>query len=118
MTTYQRPPEPDPPRKERRKKRVIHQDEAKWYETIDWAGLCAALLALGLAMGLILGFSRWLIQGTALSENGSQLLSGLGGAIVGALATYLGRGSKERNERISTVVEHGDRQEDQEGEEE
>jgi hypothetical protein len=89
------------------KRTTVIEDEDHWWEEIDWPGACAFVLALGLSIGLVLGFARWLVQHDPLSQHGATLLSTLGGAIVGTLATYLGRGTKERARRkVTTTTEH------------
>lgn len=88
-----------------RRKKTVTEDEDHWWEEIDWPGACAFVLACGLALGFVLGFARWLIQSGPLSQHGTTVLSTLGGAIVGTLATYLGRGTRERERRKKTVTE-------------
>jgi hypothetical protein len=57
----------------------------------DWAGRSAFVLAVGLAVGWAGGLLFAAIAGRApLSDAGAHLLSSLGGAMAGALATYLG----------------------------
>ena len=58
----------------------------------DWAGACALTLATGLAVGW--GGTLLLISGPwdpdPISDAGANLLATIGGAMVGAVAAYLG----------------------------
>jgi hypothetical protein len=56
----------------------------------DWAGPCAFVLACGLALGWAgaLLLAAW--RGGPISDHGTHLLATLGGAMAGAVATYLG----------------------------
>jgi len=62
--------------------------------TSDWAGRCAFVLACGLAIGwsgaLLIATLALIWRETPVSQQGANLLSTLGGAIAGAVATYLG----------------------------
>lgn len=64
----------------------------------DWAGLCALVLSLGLAIGWVAGIIILAWHGRSLGETGGSVASTLGGAIVGAIASYLG-GAALRRER-------------------
>lgn len=56
----------------------------------DWRGLIAFVLALGVAIALVAGvLSAEITPGSVTPQEGS-FFSTLGGAIVGAVATYLG----------------------------
>jgi hypothetical protein len=56
----------------------------------DWPGLAAFVLALGVALGIVLGFVNAVIQSEPMSSEAANLLSTLGGAAIGAVATYIG----------------------------
>jgi hypothetical protein len=56
----------------------------------DWAGRSAFMLACGLAAGWAGGLLIAAIKGGPISEHSADLLATLGGAMAGALATYLG----------------------------
>jgi hypothetical protein len=56
----------------------------------NWAGLAAFALALGVALGIVLGFINAVLQSEPMSAEASNLLSTLGGAAIGAVATYIG----------------------------
>jgi hypothetical protein len=66
-------------------------------EPRDWRGYIAFTLALGIsvgwATGLILSASA---RTPPIGENTAQLLSTLGGAMVGAVAAYLGMGRRDK----------------------
>jgi hypothetical protein len=53
-------------------------------------GLIALILAVTIALVLVIGVVAAAIQGRAMSEGAREVLVALGGAIVGALAGFLG----------------------------
>ena len=63
----------------------------------DWVGLCAFVLACGLAVGWSGTILLVAWQGGPLSDHSANTLATLGGAMAGAVATYLG-GSALRRE--------------------
>jgi hypothetical protein len=67
-------------------------------EPTDWRGYIAFVLALGLSAGwctsIILSAGP---RTPPIGEETATLLSTLGGAMVGAVATYLGMGRRERH---------------------
>lgn len=69
-----------------------------WWTTVDWTGASAFVLAVGVAVSLVVGFIG-AIQYETISPQGAELLSTLGGAVVGAVATYLGVGRREQMRR-------------------
>jgi purine-cytosine permease-like protein len=77
----------------------------------DWSGLIAYTLALGLAVG----FATALIMSASsrtppINETTGAMLSTIGGAMVGAVATYLGGAAQRRRDR--DVQEDEDRERD------
>ena len=58
----------------------------------DWTGLIAVILAATLALCLLATVVALLFFDAELSEEGARLLSGIGLALAGALATYIGMG--------------------------
>jgi purine-cytosine permease-like protein len=69
---------------------------ASWWERVDWAGAVAFILAVGVSLSLVLGFAGATFQSKTISAAGANLLSTLAGAVVGAVATYLGIGRREQ----------------------
>jgi hypothetical protein len=66
-------------------------------EPHDWRGYIAFVLAIGLSVGWATGLIMSASSRTPpIGENTAQLLSTLGGAMVGAVAAYLGMGRRER----------------------
>lgn len=67
----------------------------------DWPGIIALVLAIGLAVGfaggLIFEASPW--TNSRISDESAALLSTLGGAMAGAVATYLGVGRRDQARR-------------------
>lgn len=61
-----------------------------WWTYIDWPGMVAFVLALGVSAALVFGFIGSVLQGKQINQPLANLLSTLGGAAVGAVATYLG----------------------------
>lgn len=61
-----------------------------WWTYIDWPGAVAFVLALGVSAALVFGFIGSVLQGEPIDQPLANLLSTLGGAAVGAVATYLG----------------------------
>jgi NhaP-type Na+/H+ or K+/H+ antiporter len=69
----------------------------RWWETVDWPGAIAFVLAFGVAIGFAVAIilaASW--RTPPISEQTATLFSTLGGAIIGAVATYLG-GTIQRN---------------------
>ena len=66
---------------------------------MNWTGLCACILASGVAVALILIVLGPLLQDRPFTEQGAQLVSTLAGATVGALAAYLGLSRQQQQER-------------------
>lgn len=67
----------------------------RWWETIEWAGAIAFVLATGVAISMVL-----LIVGSwwvGFTEHGANLLSTMFGAAIGALATFLGQSRRNTN---------------------
>ena len=56
----------------------------------DWPGRCAFVLACGLAVGWAGTILLVAWQGGPLSDHSANTLATLGGAMAGAVATYLG----------------------------
>lgn len=68
-------------------------------EPRDWRGYVAFILAVGLSVGWATGLIMSASSRTPpIGENTAQLLSTLGGAMVGAVAAYLGMGRRERKD--------------------
>jgi hypothetical protein len=66
-----------------------------WWRQIDWAGAVAFTLSLGVSGSMVvlmtLGIVGSMFHDRPMSEQGATVLSTLFGAVVGALATYLGQ---------------------------
>jgi len=56
----------------------------------SWPGVVAIILALGISTALIVGIVSAELTKKGITQAESNLLSTLGGASVGAVATYLG----------------------------
>lgn len=56
----------------------------------DWRGLIALILALGVALAFLSGVIIAEVSPNMITEQETTFFSTLGGAIMGALATYLG----------------------------
>jgi hypothetical protein len=74
----------------------------RWWEKIDWPGACAFVLAFGVAVTLIVGMAGAAVQDSPISEQGASLLSTLGGAAIGAIATYLGLARQQQQQSHRT----------------
>jgi hypothetical protein len=70
-----------------------------FWAQIDWPGAVAFMLAFGVSAALIIGMIGATLNVGPLGEKTASLLSTLGGAAVGAVATYLGLGRREQRER-------------------
>src|SRR5262245_107988 len=57
---------------------------------LDFAGICATILAVGLSAGWAGAILIAAFRGQQIGEQGANLLATLGGAMAGAIATYLG----------------------------
>lgn len=57
---------------------------------LDYRGAIALVLAIAIALVLVISVTAVAISGRVLSEAGREVLIALGGAIVGALAGFLG----------------------------
>jgi purine-cytosine permease-like protein len=68
---------------------------------LDWPGVVAFTLALGVSVSLIIGMTGAALNAGPLGEKTSSLLATLGGAAIGAIATYLGlaRQQQQQNQR-------------------
>lgn len=87
-------PLPPPESRFPRGPRITH-----WYEILDWPGIVAFVLAMGLSISLVLGFAGVARSPADVSPEGANLLSTIAGAAVGAVATYLGVGRREQARR-------------------
>jgi hypothetical protein len=65
---------------------------------IDYRGLSAVIIAAALGLALVIGVSELAFTHRILGEAGSEVLIAVGGALVGALAGYIG-GANNRNEK-------------------
>jgi len=60
------------------------------WQNWDFRGLAAVIIAVALGTVLILGVLSVAWRGRPLSEQGSDVLIAIGGALSGALSTYIG----------------------------
>lgn len=56
----------------------------------EWAGRCAFVLACGLAAGWSGALLAAAFYGGPISDHSANMISAIGGAMAGAVATYLG----------------------------
>lgn len=63
----------------------------------DWRGLTAVILSAGVSIALAVTLIAAVVSSHMISTEESSLISGVLGAAVGAIATYLGGGYRERN---------------------
>lgn len=63
----------------------------------DVRGLAVLILATGLATGHVVGIVGFVYWGRPLGEAGAQVLVSLGGAMIGAIAGFLGARSLSEN---------------------
>lgn len=74
--------------------------QRRWWTEIDWPGACAFVLACGLSIGFCVALIWAASPSTPdLSQEAAALLSTLGGAMVGAVATYLGLSRREHQRK-------------------
>jgi len=59
-------------------------------DTREWAGRCAFVLACGLATGWCGALLVAAVYGGPISDHSANMISAIGGAMSGAVATYLG----------------------------
>jgi len=69
-----------------------------WWTKIDWTGAVGFVLALGVSASLVIGFLGAVISDHMLNAQEANVLATLSGAMVGAVATYLGLGRREQAE--------------------
>jgi len=65
---------------------------------MDYRGIAALVIAVALGTTLVLGVAGLAISGHAIGEAGSQALTAIGGALVGALAAYMSGSPKPPSE--------------------
>jgi hypothetical protein len=59
---------------------------------VDWRGLAAVILAIGVSLALVVTLVSAVVTKHTISDQESALISGVIGAAIGAVATYLGGG--------------------------
>jgi hypothetical protein len=64
---------------------------------VDWSGMAAFVLSIGVVLFLVAGAALLAIDPRELSPDEATLLSTVLGAVVGAIATYLGMHRATRN---------------------
>jgi hypothetical protein len=76
----------------------VETAKRRWWQQVDWPGAVAFTLALGVSGSMVVlmavGLIGVFVRGEPISEQGATLLSTLFGAVVGALASYLGQSSE------------------------
>ena len=75
---------------------------------VNWTGLCACILAVGVTLALVLIVLGPLLQDRPFTEQGAQLVSTLAGAAVGALGAYLGLSRQQERTREDETKEEDD----------
>lgn len=65
----------------------------------SWHGFVASILALSVAVGFAAAMVGATVQAEPITQQGAALLNTLGGALIGAVAGWLGGAALERNLR-------------------
>jgi hypothetical protein len=87
-------------------------DQGRWWQSFDWPGAVALVLALGISGSLFGAILALSLRGQSIGEFGANMLSTVFGATIGAIATYLGQASEQRrtarnNNRAKMDLENG-----------
>lgn len=69
---------------------------------LDWPGLCAFVLSLGVAASLVVAITGNALSDHSLTPVGAQLLGTIFGASIGAIATYMGLARQQQQQDMRT----------------